>query len=178
MQKIFENRDEMMKVFEKKLVIAELGVFKGEFSKKIKEICEPEKLFLVDLFNGKFGSGDKDGKNYHFVQLEEEMEKLISYFDNDDSVKVIKSSTVDFLNSLEKDFLDLVYIDADHSYNSVLEDLRLSFEKIKKGGFICGHDYVNRTEAQKAVDDFCKEKNLTISYLTLDGCPSFCIIKE
>jgi hypothetical protein len=39
MKKIFENRDDMMKVFDKNLIIAELGVFEGDFSKRIKEIC-------------------------------------------------------------------------------------------------------------------------------------------
>lgn len=178
MKKIFENRDEMMSSFDKNLIIAELGVFEGEFSKRIKEICEPNKLFLVDLFHGNFGSGDKDGKNYHYVQLEDEMKKLIGHFKNDKEVSVIKSSTIDFLNTLEDNYLDLVYIDADHSYNSVLEDLRLSYRKVKKNGFICGHDYVQRTQAERAVNDFCKEMNLEIEYLTKDGCPSFCIIKK
>jgi hypothetical protein len=29
----------MMKVFDKNLIIAELGVFEGDLSKRIKEIC-------------------------------------------------------------------------------------------------------------------------------------------
>lgn len=178
MKKIFENREDMIEIFDKNLTIAELGVFEGEFSKKIKEICKPKKLFLVDLFNGYFGSGDKDGKNYHYVQLENEMQKIINYFKEDESVKVIKSSTVEFLTGIEDEYLDMVYIDADHSYNSVLEDLRLSYAKVKKNRYICGHDYVANTEAEKAVNDFCKEKRLEIEYLTKDGCPSFCIIKK
>ena len=178
MKRIFENRDDMMKVFDKNLIIAELGVFEGDFSKKIKEICNPKKLFLVDLFHGNFGSGDKDGKNYHYVQLEDEMEKIINYFKDDETIEVIKSSTVEFLTGIEDEYLDMVYIDADHSYNSVLNDLKLSYTKVKKDGYICGHDYVPRTEAERAVDDFCKEMKLEIEYLTKDGCPSFCIIKK
>ena len=175
---IFENRDEMISVLNKNMVIAELGVFEGEFSKKIKEICQPKELILVDLFEGYFGSGDKDGKNYHYVQLEEEMDKIINFFKDSNEVKVIKNSTSNFLIGLDDEYLDMVYIDADHSYNSVLQDLRLSYNKIKKGGFICGHDYVPFTEAEMAVNHFCKEKDLTIEYLTKDGCPSFCIIKK
>jgi predicted O-methyltransferase YrrM len=104
------------------------------------------------------------------------MVKIMDYFSNDPSVKVIKDSTISFLNSLPDECLDMVYIDADHSYNSVLEDLRLSYHKIKTGGFICGHDYIH--DAKNAVDDFCREKNLEIEYLTKDGCPSFCIVKK
>jgi hypothetical protein len=175
---IFDNRNEMISSFEKDLIIAELGVFEGDFSKDIKKICKPKKLFLVDLFDGYFGSGDKDGKNYHYVQLEDEMSKLIKFFENDETVSVIKNSTSEFLNSLDDNYLDIVYIDADHSYNSVLEDLRLSYKKVKTGGLICGHDYVPSTQAEKAVNDFCNEMNLSINSITKDGCPSFCIIKK
>jgi hypothetical protein len=174
--KIFENRNEMLMTLPKNQIIAELGVFEGEFSKIIYDICNPKELLLVDLFSGYFGSGDKDGSNYHYVQLEDEMIKIINYFSNNPSVKIIKDYTTNFLNSLPDGYLDMVYIDADHSYNSVLADLRVSYNKVKKGGFICGHDYIY--DAKNAVDDFCREKNLIIEYLTKDGCPSFCIIKN
>jgi hypothetical protein len=173
--KIFTTRNEMLKSFPKNQIIAELGVFKGEFSKIIYEVCEPKELLLVDLFEGWFGSGDKDGNNYHHVQLEDEMNNIINHFQNDPSVKVIKDSTISFINSLPDNYLDIVYIDADHSYHSVLNDLNFSFNKIKVGGLICGHDYIY--DAKVAVDDFCKSKNLQIEYLTQDGCPSFCIKK-
>jgi hypothetical protein len=176
-QKIFENRDEMLSTFDKNLIIAELGVFEGEFAKRIKEICSPKKLYLVDLFEGYFGSGDKDGQNHHYVQLEDEMVKIIDHFKDCSEVQVIKDSTINFLNTLQDDYLDAVYIDADHSYNSVLQDLRLSYKKVKPGGLICGHDYVEHTEAKMAIDQFCKETNLEIKFLTKDGCPSFCIEK-
>lgn len=177
MEKIFETRDEMLMEFDKNLIIAELGVFEGEFSKRIKEICQPKKLYLIDLFDGYFGSGDKDGHNHHYVQLEDEMVKIIDHFKDCPEVEVVKNSTIDFLNTLQDNYLDMVYIDADHSYNSVLEDLRLSYKKIKPGGLICGHDYVEHTEAKLAINQFCQETNLEIKFLTKDGCPSFCIEK-
>ena len=36
--------------------------------------------------------------------------------------------------------LDFVYIDADHSYASVVEDINAWKNKVKQGGFIAGHD--------------------------------------
>jgi hypothetical protein len=173
--KIFKTRNEMLESFPKNQVIAELGVFKGEFSKIIYETCTPKELLLVDLFEGYFGSGDKDGLNYHHVQLEDEMIKIKNHFKNDPSVKIIKNYTTVFLNSIPDEYLDIVYIDADHSYDSVLADLNASFNKVKNGGLICGHDYIH--DAKNAVDHFCKSNNLEIEYLTEDGCPSFGIKK-
>ena len=36
--------------------------------------------------------------------------------------------------------LDFVYIDADHAYSSVVEDITAWKNKVKHGGFIAGHD--------------------------------------
>lgn len=174
---LIKNRNELLKLIEKDLIIAEIGVFEGEFSKIIYNICNPKKLFLVDLFEGYFGSGDKDGNNYHYVQLENEMDKIKDYFSENNNVIVEKNSSINFLNNIEDDYLDMVYIDADHSYNSVLNDLKLSYKKVKSGGYICGHDYVKNTEAEKAVNYFCDIFNLKIKYITNDGCPSFLIVK-
>jgi hypothetical protein len=174
--KIFENRNKMLESFPRGLKIAELGVFEGEFSKTIYEICAPKELILIDLFEGYFGSGDKDGNNYHYVQLEDEMDKLINYFSDNPEVKIIKQSTSAYLESILDNSLDMVYIDADHSYESVINDLRLSYKKVKYGGYICGHDYIY--DAKNAIDHFCSEKNLEIICLTKDGCPSFCIQKK
>lgn len=178
MNKIFTTRDDMFSYFEKNLIIAELGVFRGDFSKIIFNKSKPQKLYLVDLFSGYFGSGDKDGKNHINLHLEEEYIKLKDFFKDDDNVIIIKSSTVDFLNSIENDYLDIIYVDADHSYESVKNDLIMSYQKIKTGGFICGHDYIKNTEVELAVNEFCRIYGLNIEYLTLDGCPSFCIIKK
>lgn len=38
--------------------------------------------------------------------------------------------------------MDMVYIDADHSYESVKEDIGLWWPKVRKGGFLGGHDIV------------------------------------
>jgi hypothetical protein len=174
---IFETRNDMIKTFDKGLKIAELGVFKGEFSKDIYELCQPSELYLVDIFEGYFGSGDKDGKNHHYVQLEDEMNNITEHFKLNENVFIKKMSTIDFLNSLEDNYLDLVYIDADHSYHSVLNDLILSHKKVKLGGYITGHDYVVNTEAERAVNHFCNMLNLEINSITKDGCPSFIIKK-
>ncbi len=41
----------------------------------------------------------------------------------------------------EDDSLDVVFIDADHSYEAVKDDFRYWLPKVKPGGLLCGHDY-------------------------------------
>jgi ABC-type polysaccharide/polyol phosphate transport system ATPase subunit len=58
-----KTRIDLIKSIEKNLNIAELGVFKGEFSSEIYKYCKPKNLYLVDLFDGSVTSGDVNGEN-------------------------------------------------------------------------------------------------------------------
>lgn len=52
--------------------------------------------------------------------------------------------------------LDFVYIDAQHSFEGVMEDLGLWFGKVREGGVLAGHDYdhPNFLGVRQAVDIF------------------------
>lgn len=54
------------------------------------------------------------------------------------------------------DEMDFVYLDADHSFDGVCDDLRHWFPKVREGGIICGHDYGHPSfpGVQRAVDAF------------------------
>lgn len=177
--KVINSRNELLDFLPKGMVIAELGVFKGEFSDLILEKTDPSELFLIDLFPSDTCSGDKDGNNVVSVNLEEYYDSFVEKFKDNLKVKIIKDYTTNFLNSLEDEYLDAVYIDADHSYESVKKDLELSYVKVKLGGIIMGHDYNQESfpGVVRAVDEFCDEYNLKISCLTLDGCPTYLIFK-
>ena len=43
----------------------------------------------------------------------------------------------------EDESLDFIYIDANHAYDFVVEDINLWFPKLKKGGIFSGHDYLD-----------------------------------
>lgn len=49
--------------------------------------------------------------------------------------------TVDAARAVEDASLDFVFIDADHSYESVKEDIEHWEPKVRKGGWVGGHDY-------------------------------------
>lgn len=37
--------------------------------------------------------------------------------------------------------VDMVFIDGDHKYETVVKDIKKAYELLKPGGLICGHDY-------------------------------------
>ena len=73
-----------------------------------------------------------------------------------------KSTEINF----GEEYFDWVYIDADHSYESVKADLKHWYPQVKKGGFLCGDDYGwshKLTAGPKpAVVEFVKSHNLEI----------------
>lgn len=60
-----------------------------------------------------------------------------------------------------EDDLDFVYIDANHNYEYVKQDIEAWYPKLKKGGILSGHDYPTLS-VQKAVDEFVKSHKLKL----------------
>jgi hypothetical protein len=52
--------------------------------------------------------------------------------------------------------LDFVFIDAGHSYENAIADIRAWLPKVKPGGTIAGHDYTSAPGVKKAVDEVFK----------------------
>jgi hypothetical protein len=58
------------------------------------------------------------------------------------NVTIIRKKSMDALADFEDESLDFVYIDGHHDLKYVVEDILEWSRKVKKGGTICGHDYV------------------------------------
>jgi predicted O-methyltransferase YrrM len=64
----------------------------------------------------------------------------INSFINQPRIYLIIESSAVACNRFESESVDFVYIDANHSYNFVKEDILAWLPKVKKGGVIGGHD--------------------------------------
>ena len=177
----YVNREIMISsLVDKNGVYAEVGVFQGVFSNFICQTLSPKKFFVVDLFTGITGSGDQDGNNFQYCNLDDIYSKMIK----DSNFTVMKGDSSTCISKLEDDFLDMIYLDGDHSYEGVKRDIDVAFKKVKNGGWLMGHDYeMNMKKARKyyqfgvknAVDEFCKNNNQKIYAKGVDGCVSFAI---
>lgn len=168
----------MISSFGKDLKVCELGTFKGEFLDFICKTMDPKEVISIDLFEGINHSGDKDGQNIIHCNLNDEYYNLLSKYDNT-NVKIVKGDVQKVLSDFPDEYFDVIYIDADHSFESVYSDLNLSYKKVKKGGVIAGHDYEKKNffGVYLAVNRFCVEKKLLINYISKDKLPSYGIMK-
>ena len=184
---IFDNRKNMIKYYCDKLSnpkLLEIGVFRGDFLDYLVSECNYCSIDVVDLFEGIAHSGDADGNNVQYYDVGRSYLELTEKYKDIDNIRVNKSNSITFLQNQQDNTYDIIYIDGDHSYEGVKNDLINGYNKIKKGGYIMGHDYEMNMEKAKhiydfgvkqAVDEFCINYKQIIISKALDGCVSFCI---
>jgi predicted O-methyltransferase YrrM len=58
-----------------------------------------------------------------------------------DNIAYLHMGTEEAAAMIPDESVDTVYIDSDHSYSGVKKDVALWEPKVKRGGYIAGHDY-------------------------------------
>lgn len=121
----------------------EVGTCWGWFAEFLLTFTPCSKLFCVDPY--KHFESDKyiDSLN---LMTQEEMdekflrvqEKLTSSFGT--RVTMVRSLSTDAAKSFSDESLAFVYIDGNHMYHAVLEDLEAWYPKIAPGGILAGDD--------------------------------------
>ena len=184
--KIYETRKDMLaSILPKGGKMAEIGVFKGDFSEWIYKNIQPEELVLVDpFFEGIMGSGDENGYNMEFYDG-----KMLHWYNSIrfadwKGVKLERKTSADYFKDVSNGYFDVIYIDGDHSPKGVAIDLEIARRVVKEGGWIMGHDYERHPSrgnpevhgsTKEVVDEFCKKYNLHIEAFAHDGFISFAI---
>ncbi len=117
----------------------ELGVAAGRHSEYILYRTGVRRLYSIDRWQHVDGYNDAMNlpQNEHDELYEYVSQKLSKFGDR--SV-VVRQDTTTASDLFENESLDFVYVDADHSYEGCKRDLLAWIPKIKKGGFITGHD--------------------------------------
>jgi predicted O-methyltransferase YrrM len=93
------------------------------------------------IFDSRDGIGDK-----LFETFEKNIEPV------KEAINVIKANSWEAADLYEDESVDFVFIDADHSYDSVVKDLTAWFPKVKNGGILAGHDYAWHEPIRNAVN--------------------------
>ncbi len=148
---------------------AEIGVYRADFTKKF---CEAGlKMFAIDPWMGYVGAGrsekvqEMQDYNYECAQ-----KNVAQYPD----CKLIRKSSMDALADFKKESLDFVYIDGDHRFPFIAEDIYFWYDKVKKGGVICGDDYFCTSPEANNVQ--CHVEPVVDAFVATKRIPNFYII--
>ena len=118
----------------------EVGTYKGEYAKEILSRWKG-KLYLVDVWFVQDESVyvDMSNQNNYKDIFSACMDNIKN---NEDRCYMIRANSKHAVDLFEDESLDFVYIDANHKYDFVKEDIKLWYPKVRKGGILSGHDYL------------------------------------
>ena len=141
------------------LVGVEIGVLAGSHALSMLELLDIKTLYLVDpyfLYKSKYESGELEWNNEKWEKVAKE--KLKNY---KDKIIWINTTSVKAVVHFEDESLDFVYIDANHEYKFVLEDIELWTPKVKQSGVVGGHDHVPaHPGVAKAIKAYSKKNKI------------------
>lgn len=176
--KVVASREAVLKYLPKGGTAVEVGVAYGEFSDKIIATLQPEKFIAIDAFGKLPIQANEGDKPLDDLNASEHYRFYKNKFKNEiesGKVRMIRGYSWDGINELPDASVDYFYIDADHSYNSVVKDIAAAKKKLKPGGLIQFNDYtcVDIYDLQaygvyKAVNEFLIAENFEIIYLCLE----------
>ncbi|MDD5194881.1 MAG: class I SAM-dependent methyltransferase [Candidatus Omnitrophica bacterium] len=161
----------------------EIGVLEGDSSEFILINSSFSILYSVDPwleFESEYidvnnVSQKKQDKRFHMTT-----ERLKKYGAR--SV-ILRMTSQEAANNFDADTFDFVYIDANHSYEECKKDLNSWWQRLKKGGILCGHDYLDGNlkmgifGVKRAVDEFVKEHRQKL-FVTKEAWPTWYSIKK
>ena len=143
-----KNRIELAKYFgELRLTTgAEIGVLMARYSEILFQNIPGLKLYCIDSWK-------------YIPSHRAVAEAAKATLDNYNSV-VIHKASMEAVREFDDESLDFVYIDANHRYNSVKNDITEWTKKVRKGGIVAGDDYFYLPNSKygvvEAVDDYVK----------------------
>lgn len=113
----------------------EIGVYKAEYSEVIAQ--SGLELYSIDPWRLYKDYGNSRGQKRLDEQYRQAQERLAPY----PNAHIIRKTSMEALDDFKDGSLDFVYIDGNHQFAYVAEDIYHWAIKVKQGGVISGHDY-------------------------------------
>lgn len=114
---------------------AEIGVDKGEFSEKLAAVGLS--LYAIDPW--------RTYKNYSISRSQKKLdslyEKARQLLSPYPKCTILRKTSMEAVEDFKNNSLDFVYIDGNHTFRYIAEDLAEWTKKVRKGGIVSGHDY-------------------------------------
>lgn len=160
---------------------AEIGVAEGYFSFHLLDRW-PGTCFLIDPWRvldvaGYSVHGENDQES-RFARVAAKVAKVYR------GRAILKRATsAEAAPTFTAGFFDFVYIDANHTLEAVREDVALWWPKVRHGGILAGHDYLQGVVGgvdygvKQAVDEFAHRQEVRVLRTSEEDYPSWWILK-
>jgi predicted O-methyltransferase YrrM len=139
-------------VGDKPVTLLEIGVMQGRNAYNLYNAFNIDKLYLVDQWFKKWES-------YDYPHMLDVAMQTFEKFEGKDDVIIIRTNSLKFDLFQDSQF-DYIYLDSNHSYEHVQQELPKYWKYLKKGGMFCG-DNIEQAGMRKALDEFCESNGLS-----------------
>ena len=128
---------------------AEIGVQCGVFSKTILSTWDTGHINLIDAWQHFNPDDYLDISN---LSNDEQNNNMLTTIKNvspfTGRYTILQALSHEACHKFDDKYFDLIYLDANHSYKNVYEDISCWINKVKIGGYISGHDYLDGNLAE------------------------------
>jgi hypothetical protein len=151
-------------------VCAEIGVYKGDFSREILRHAKPKELHLIDgwwtvegdVYEHPWYAGVGEADTHAAYR---EVEALA---EQHPECRIHVGNDLEIIPTFPDAYFDWVYLDSSHDYEHTLQELMLLARKVR--GPITGHDWypdpaIEHHGVYLAVNEFCEREGWRISWL-------------
>lgn len=161
---------------------AEVGVLRGKFSEYLLSNVEFSTFYCIDAWKhlpGRVDISNVSDAEHHanFLAAQQRLKRFGT------RAEMLRSESAEAAQRLPDGGVDFVYIDGDHSYNGCMADLEMYYPKIKRGGILAGHDYLDGSlpegefGVKRAVDEFVRRTQPDAFFVSREPWPSWLTIK-
>jgi len=126
--------DMVTEIITPEFMIVEIGSFAGVSADLFARYCN--RLFCVDVWTMDPSYQEIDPEALRKAELMFDQ----VWGEHKQVIRPIQGFSTKIANNFKDKSLDMVYIDGRHDYDSVLADIKAWMPKIKKGGWLTGHD--------------------------------------
>lgn len=148
---------------------AEIGVETGHYSRVLCQANPDLNLYCVDSWRAYKGYRDHVNQDKLNRFYRDAIRRLKPF-----KAKIVRKFSMDAVKDFKNETLDFVYLDANHEFQAVTNDIVEWGKKVKVGGIISGHDFESHRgpsliHVKEVVEGYTKAYKIAPWFLTDDN---------
>lgn len=149
--------------------VAEIGVHRGKYSRRILDACPGCHLYCIDTW-APYTTRSERRQNKCYQETLDRLGQEVS----SGRATILRKSSLEALADIPDGSLDVVFVDADHSFDECVMDIINWSAKVRSGGMVCVHDYCHMRGCgvMHAVDAYTSCHQINPWYVTHERSPT------
>lgn len=146
----------------------EIGTDHGQYAEQLCKGIPGLRLHCIDPWTP-YIEGDQIHDQNNMDEIYNEAKRRLSFY----NCNIWKETSMEAVRRITDNSLDFIFIDGNHEYKYVLEDITEWTKKVKPGGIVAGHDYkvdtVNNYGVIEAVQKYTKDNHIAPWFILRAG---------